>query len=306
MIYTLTLNPAIDREYSVPNLSFNDVLRAISTRNDPGGKGFNVSRMLAILGAPNTALAFAAGKSGEWLEWNLNDSGVATDFIWIDGETRTNTTVVTSSGDNYLKVNEAGPQISENSQAELLDHIQSLSQAGDWWVLAGSLPPSVPEDFYGKIIDLLKKKDAHVFLDTSGAALKSALHHVPDWIKPNQHEAEEISGFSDPIKAADWFKDLWIKNSAITLGSEGVFLSTNENMWQIQSPKIVEANPIGAGDAFVGGTVYGLVEGLPPLESVKWGVACGAMAASLPGTGFGSRAEVEKLLSQVSASEYDG
>lgn len=304
MIYTVTLNPAIDREYSVPELSFNDVLRASATRNDPGGKGFNVSRMLAVLGSPNTALAFAAGKSGEWLEWNLNDSGVATDFIWVGGETRTNTTVVSSSGENHLKVNEAGPQISEQAQSNMLNHIESLAQAGDWWVLAGSLPPGVPENFYGIIIDLLKKKDARVFLDTSGSALSTALHHFPDWIKPNQHEAEEISGFADPVEAANWFKGLWIKNTAITLGSAGVFLSADDKQWQIQSPKIVEANPIGAGDAFVGGTVYGLFQGLSALNSVRWGIACGAMAASLPGTGFGSREEIEKLLESVVFSSH--
>ena len=81
MIYTVTLNPAIDREYSVPELHFNDVLRAGSTRNDPGGKGFNVSRMLAVLGEPSVALAFAAGKSGEWLESSLNRLGIHTDFV---------------------------------------------------------------------------------------------------------------------------------------------------------------------------------------------------------------------------------
>ncbi|MFK7800109.1 MAG: 1-phosphofructokinase family hexose kinase [Anaerolineae bacterium] len=304
MIYTVTLNPAIDREYTVPELSFNDVLRASDTRNDPGGKGFNVSRMLAVLGEPNTALAFAAGKSGEWLEWNLNHSGVATNFIWVDGETRTNTTVVTSKGDQHLKVNEAGPEISPEAQTELLNRIDELAKAEDWWVLAGSLPPGVPDNFYGTIIDRLKERGAYVFLDTSRTALSSALHHFPDWIKPNLQEAHEISGFDDPVRAVGWFQSLWIKNTAITLGRDGVFLSADESEWQIQSPEIVEANPIGAGDAFVGGTVYGLVQKLSPLDSVCWGVACGAMAASLPGTGFGTRPEIEKLLADVVVREY--
>jgi len=305
MIYTVTLNPAIDREYTVPALGLNDVLRASETRNDPGGKGFNVSRMLAVLGAPSTALAFAAGKSGEWLEWNLNHSGVATNFLWVEGETRTNTTVVTGSSDQYLKVNEAGPQVSEAAQAEMLNRVGQLAQAGDWWVLAGSLPPGVPENFYGKMIDQLKEAGAHTFLDTSGTALSSALHHFPDWIKPNTHEAEEISGFADPVKAADWFESLRVNNIAITMGGDGVFLSADESQWMIQSPKITEANPIGAGDAFVGGTVYGLVEKLSPLDSVRWGVACGAMAASLPGTGFGTKAEIKSLMADVVIREYE-
>ncbi|MFT5194910.1 MAG: 1-phosphofructokinase family hexose kinase [Cellvibrionaceae bacterium] len=304
MIYTVTLNPAIDREYSVPKLNFNDVLRAGSTRNDPGGKGFNVSRMLAVLGEPSTALAFAAGKSGEWLEWNLNQSGVATNFIWVDGETRTNTTVVTSDGDDYLKVNEAGPEISAVAQAEFLACVDQLAQPDDWWVLAGSLPPGVPENFYSTLIHHLKEHKARVFLDTSGPALSAALHQLPNWIKPNAQEAQEISGHSDPVRASNWFRELFIQNTAITLGSGGVFFASDDCEWRIQSPKIVEANPIGAGDAFVGGTVFGLVQNLSPLDAVRWGVACGAMAASLSGTGFGTRPEIEKLLAKVVVSEH--
>ena len=299
MIYTVTLNPAIDREYTVPTLKFDDVLRASSTRNDPGGKGFNVSRMLAVLGTTSTALAFAAGKSGEWLESELNRLGIATDFVGINGETRTNTTVVSRDAEHHLKVNEAGPEVSVKAQAELLSRVEQLTKPGDWWVLAGSLPPGVSENFYGKIIDLLKVREAHVFLDTSGKALSAALHHHPDWIKPNIREAEEITGFADPIKAAEWFQSIWIKNAAITLGKDGVFLLDGEDEWQVQSPQIDEVNPIGAGDAFVGGTVYGLANQLSSLDAARWGVACGAMAASLPGTDFGTRNEIEKMLSRV-------
>lgn len=305
MIYTLTLNPAIDREYTVPNLKFDDVLRATATRNDPGGKGFNVSRMLAVLGRQSTALAFAAGKSGEWLESTLSRSGIVTKFVWVDGETRTNTTVVSETGGHHLKVNEAGPMISAEAQAELLACIEQLVKPGEWWVLAGSLPSGVPENFYGTIIDLLKAQQAHVFLDTSGEALSTALHHHPDWIKPNGQEAKEITGFSDPAKAAEWFQTLWIKHAAITLGKDGVFLLDGDIEWHIQSPKIEEANPIGAGDAFVGGTVYGLANQLSSLEAVRWGVACGAMAASLPGTDFGTCDEIKRLLAKVVVLEQN-
>ncbi len=305
MIYTVTLNPAIDREYSVAKVAFNSVLRAGSTRNDPGGKGFNVSRMLAVLDQPSTALAFAGGSAGRWLEGQLNDLGIATDFIWVDGETRINTTVVSGEDDDYLKVNEAGPKISSDSVSTLLSKIESLAQPGDWWVLAGSLPPGVPSDFYAQMTKRLKQLGASVFLDTSGEPLSAGLHAKPHWIKPNEHEAAELTGLTDPGQAAEWFDKLGIKNVAISLGSKGVFFVDEDDSHRLLSPKIVEQNPIGAGDAFVGGTVYGLVNSETSIDAIRWGIACGAMAASRPGTDFGTKKEVKELRSKVALEKTE-
>src|SRR3954451_24411287 len=112
MIYTVTLNPALDRELTVPALVFDDVLRATETRVDCGGKGFNVSRMLAALGAESIALGFAGGHTGAMLRDGLAALGIETDFVQIGGETRTNVSIVMTNDGHYVKVNEAGPTIS--------------------------------------------------------------------------------------------------------------------------------------------------------------------------------------------------
>ena len=167
MICTVTLNPAVDRELTVDTIVFDTVLRASEWQVDCGGKGFNVARMLKSLGTPSIALGFAAGKSGEMLQGILEGLGIETDFVWVAGETRTNVSIVSADNENYVKVNEPGPTISESDLTTLADKIRDRVQAGDWWVLAGSLPPGVPADYYSELIDIIQSAGARVFLDTS-------------------------------------------------------------------------------------------------------------------------------------------
>src|SRR5512141_2264913 len=132
MIYTLTLNPAVDRELTVPAMEFDSVLRASESRIDFGGKGFNVSRLLKGMNEPSTAVGFLGGRAGELLQDGLQSLGIGCDFVWVPGETRTNVSVVTQSHDHYLKVNEKGPLVDEAKQKELLDKIDVLAKHGDW------------------------------------------------------------------------------------------------------------------------------------------------------------------------------
>jgi fructose-1-phosphate kinase PfkB-like protein len=120
MIYTLTLNPAVDRELTVPAITYDTVLRAAQSQVDFGGKGFNVSRLLMGLGSASTAVGFLGGKTGEILQEGLQSLGIGTDFVWISGETRTNISIVTPTGGHYIKVNEKGPVIAPEKQQELL------------------------------------------------------------------------------------------------------------------------------------------------------------------------------------------
>ncbi|MEM9777817.1 MAG: 1-phosphofructokinase family hexose kinase [Chloroflexota bacterium] len=297
MIYTLTLNPAIDREYRVSEITFDSVLRATETRSDPGGKGFNVSRMVAQLGAPTTAVAFAAGKAGEWLEEQLQGLGIATNFVWVEGETRTNTTVVADH--QHIKVNEAGPEICDRSIAELLQTVRSQVKPGDWWVLAGSLPPGVPSNFYAQLVGLIQSAGGMVFLDTSGEPLRQALNSQPNWIKPNEKEAADVSGTETPADALAWFVKQGLDNVVISLGKEGSMFLQGDRAIGLKPPKILEQNPIGAGDAFVGGMVYGLVNNEARGDAIRLGLVCGSLAASKPGTDFGTKEEIETLLNQL-------
>ncbi len=304
MIHTITLNPAVDRELTVPEIIYDEVLRATEARIDFGGKGFNVSRILIGLGTLNKAVGFLGGRSGELLQDGLQSLGIATDFVWVPGETRTNVSIVTQSNDRYIKVNEKGPQIDSARQAELLQKIDQLAKPGDWWVIAGSLPPGISADYYAKIVHVLNAKHSQVLLDTSDEALRFGLQEKPYLVKPNALEAHVLTGL--PVDTPQQIKtvaaavrQLGAQNVVISMGKQGALLQTDQGTWLTHSPKIKEMNPIGAGDSMVGGLVYALSQGYSVKESLGWGVASGAATASLPGTQVGTLPLIESLLPKV-------
>ncbi len=301
MIYTLTLNPCLDRELTVPAIEFDSVLRATKTQLDFGGKGFNVSRLLIGLGAPNTAIGFVGGKAGEMLDAGLQALGIDTDFVWIGGETRTNVSLVTPSGGQYLKVNEPGPAIEPANQQELLDKIERQARPGDWWVLAGSLPPGVPDSFYAQIVAGLNAHGALTVLDTAGPALRLGCQAKPFLIKPNIEEARALAGRpkAAPAEIAADLRGLGAQNVVISMGKAGALLHASGETWLAHSPVVAEKNPIGAGDSMVGGLVWALTQGKSLKDSLGWGVASGAATASLSGTEVGTRSLIEALLAHV-------
>lgn len=304
MIYTLTLNPALDRELTVLVFAFDQVLRASAVRVDYGGKGFNVSRALAALGAESIALGFVGGATGESLTVGLADLGIQTDFVQVAGETRTNVSIVTADHAHYLKVNDPGPTIAPAERAALLQKIRALAQPRDWWVLAGSLPPGVPETFYAQVIQLVQSAGAHAVLDTSGEPLRLGCAARPFLVKPNAAEASRLTGARvtspDEARAAiGKIHVLGVQNVVISLGQAGALYSDGQSIWQAEPPAVDERNPIGAGDALVAGLVWALSRDDSGPEALRWGVACGAAAASLEGTAMGPRSLVKTLVRQV-------
>jgi 1-phosphofructokinase family hexose kinase len=304
MIYTLTLNPALDRELTVPELAFDQVLRASALRVDYGGKGFNVSRALAALGEKSVAVGLVGGLTGQRIARGLAELGIHTDFVPISGETRTNISIVSQSQPHHLKVNEAGPTITPAEQAALLQKIQGLAQTGDWWVLSGSLPPGVAATIYAEIIGLAQAAGAQALLDTSGPPLRYGCEAGPFLAKPNTVEASELTGkpVASPQEAQAALASihaLGVRNILLSRGKAGALLSTGEQIWLAEPPRIEERNPIGAGDAALAGLVWGLSHRLSWPETLRWSVACGAATASLAGTAVGPKALVERFVGQV-------
>ena len=307
MIYTVTLNPAVDRELTVPTIEFDSVLRASAWRVDYGGKGFNVSRMLRALGSDSVALGFAGGRSGELLRDGLESLGIGTDFVWVAGETRTNVSIVTEAHDHYVKANEPGPTISPAEEIALVRKVRQLAKAGDWWVLAGSLPPGVPASIYMQLIGDIQAAGAWVILDSSGDALRDGCAARPFLAKPNDVEIHKLTGLpvgnmAEIAAAAQAMQRSGVDNVIVSLGKKGALLADAESVWLAASPLIEEKNPIGAGDSMVGGLVWGLSQGFPLPQVLRWGIACGAATASMSGTAVGDRELVESLAAQVNVS----
>ncbi|MCE1255124.1 MAG: 1-phosphofructokinase [Anaerolineae bacterium] len=310
MIYTLTLNPGIDRELSVSEILFDHVMRASAWRVDWGGKGFNVSRLLKNMQTDSVALGFLGGKSGEMLRDGLQSLGISTDFVWVNGETRTNISIVAETPYHYIKVNEPGPTISAEQVEMMLQKVSDLAHAGDWWVLSGSLPPGVPADIYARLIKVIRQANAFAVLDCEGEALRLGCREKPFLVKPNHLEAEKLTGSTaqtlpDAIKTAGLIYKMGAENVVISMGEMGAVLVNQSGGWTVSAPEIQMRNPIGAGDSLVGGLVWGASRGLPVHEALKWGVACGAATASLSGTAIGTLPLVEELYRKVNCQPWN-
>ena len=238
----------------------------------------------------------------------LQTLGIETDFIWVEGETRTNVSIVSSENGQYVKVNEPGPAITATDLAELAKKIGDRARVGDWWVLAGSLPPGVPQTYYTELINIIQAAGAKVFLDTSGDALRQNCGAKPLLVKPNDEEAHELTGLPVTTKEeiAAVGKAVTAMGPAsviISLGKNGAMLVDDGKAWLAASPKIEAANPIGAGDSMVAGIVWGLSQGDSMREALCKGIACGAATASQKGTTVGSLEQVQQLLTEVQMGE---
>lgn len=300
MIYTLTLNPAVDLELSTPRLQMNEVNRATGSRKDCGGKGLNVSRMLSYLGTESIAMGFTGGKNGEWIVEQMQAQGVTTCFTSIVGETRTNVVLTTDDHSSHIKVNDPGPLVTGEEFEALLQQVKMVAAAGDWWVLAGSLPKGVSTDCYARLIDIIHTAGGFTLLDTSGEALKSGCAAGPTLVKPNLEEARELLGNQQlsPEECMKQIAELGPQQVIISLGKDGVAYINDNVSCLMQSPKIIEKNPTGAGDSLVAGLVYSLNLGNTLAGAVRFGAACGAATASLPGTELGNLELINSLLAE--------
>lgn len=178
MIYTVTLNPSLDKTLFFPRLVLGELNRARRVRLDVGGKGFNVSRALLALGVPSVAMGFVAGVTGQYLRQGLVGLGIEADLVEVKGtctsgagETRANLTVVDESTGQITKLNEAGPSVTNSDIERLLDRIRGRAQPGDLWVLSGHTPPGAPDDIYARIIRLVQQSGGRALLDGSGPSL---------------------------------------------------------------------------------------------------------------------------------------
>src|SRR5699024_7564039 len=184
MIYTCTITPSIDYTVYLPEFRDGTLNRTDEVYYYPGGKGINVSRVLQRLGVNNVALGFAGGFTGDYITQFLSREGIETDFIETNEITRINVKIKAAE---ESELNGPGPLINEAQQQELLSKIKGLSK-GDWFVLAGSLPGTIPLSFYQNIANLCKQKEVAFVLDTSGPNLKALIKTKPFLIKPNQDE----------------------------------------------------------------------------------------------------------------------
>lgn len=295
MIVTLTANPSLDRAVILADaLRPGEVQTADSTREDAGGKGINVTRVIAAAGEATVAVLplddddpFAAA---------LRAAHVPARPVAVRGAARANLTIADGEG-TTTKINLPGVTRTGADADALVDAVVEASASASWLVLAGSLPPGLPDDFYVRVITAVRH--AHdpaplIAVDTSGPALRAVVEAgAPDLIKPNDEELAELAGvdldpsvsLADAVHAvARTLVPARVREAFVTLGAHGAVLVTAEGAWHGTPPPTRVRSTVGAGDSSLAGFLLGRSGGAAPDECVRTGIRYGSAAAALPGT----------------------
>ena len=289
MILTVTLNAALDVTYRVPALVPGRAHRVTEVAERPGGKGVNVARVLHALGEPVVATGLAGGACGERIRSLLAAEGVRDAFVTIAAESRR--TVVVADGAGVTGLWEPGPTVRADEWSAFLGRFAALAHVARVVVLSGSLPPGVPMDGYGVLVDLARSAGAQTVLDADGAALRYGLAAGPDVVKPN---AEELAGLvgrpvgdgTDAVKAVGEVRSLGARQAVASLGSAGLVAATADGVVRRAFlPEPVAGNPTGAGDACVAALARGMLHRHPWAERLRDAVALSAAAVVAPVAG---------------------
>jgi 1-phosphofructokinase len=288
MIVTLTLNPSVDRTIEVDALVRGAVVRATGVHVDPGGKGINVSRALAVNAVKTRAVVTTGGAEGRHLAVLLQAEGIDMVDVPVSGATRSNVAVVEPDG-TTTKLNEPGAYVPvgelESFLQTVLQTVTASASDADWVVASGSLPPGVADGFYGDVIRALADSGVPVAVDTSGAALVAALEAGPALVKPNLHELVEATGcvirtIGDVLDAAAQLRGAGARAVLASLGRDGAVLVDDQGTWFAEAPAGTPQSSVGAGDALLAGFLAAGGGG----EALAQGVAWGAAAVGLPGS----------------------
>ena len=297
MIYTVTFNPSLDYVIQVDSLRLGEVNRTTSEQIYPGGKGVNVSIVLKNLGFDNVALGFIAGFTGDEVEHQIKSFGCKTDFIRVEkGNTRINVKIRSSE---ESEINGQGPAISQENLNTLLEKLEKL-QEGDILVLAGSIPNTLPNDTYEKIMERIAPKRVRIVVDTTRDLMLKVLKYHPFLIKPNTHELGEMFGVTlhtdaEIIAYAGKLQKMGAQNVLVSMAGKGaIFLADNGRVSQSLPPKGERINSVGAGDSMVAGFLAGFLETGDYSHALKMGLCTGS--ASAFSEWLATRNQVEQLM----------
>ena len=300
MIYTVTFNPAIDYVVRVEEVSLGQVNRSNREEIQFGGKGINVSVMLKHLGTDSCALGFLAGFTGKAIEDDLHRMGIRTDFIHLSqGMTRIN---VKLKAKEETEINGQGPGISQVDFQKLLEQV-ALLQPGDTLVLAGSIPQSLPDDVYERIIQSLAGKDIQVVVDATRDLLCHVLKYRPFLIKPNHIELGEIFDRTlhtdeEIRECASLLQQRGARNVLVSMAGDGAILLDETGAFhKIAAPKGEVKNSVGAGDSMVAGFLAGYLQSRDYETALRTGAAAGSATAF--SEGLAQRDEVQSLLDRM-------
>ena len=298
MIYTLTLNPALDYDMyldEVLKLEHLNLAKEVNFR--AGGKGINVSKVLKNLGVESTAIGYLAGFVGDFIKKDLEKDNIKSEFVELEGYTRINVKV--NADDKETELTGISPEISKEKLDELIDKMSNLKN-GDILVLSGSIPSSISNKIYKELSENVQS-EVEIVLDTRGNLLQDNIHNN-FLIKPNIHELRDMFGDKietkmEIVEKCKYFLEKGVKNVILSRGGEGALLINENFVLEASVPKGSLINSIGAGDSMVAGFIAGHVKGLSVEDSFKLSVASGSATAY--SYGLAEEKLVNKLYNEI-------
>ncbi|SQF81163.1 tagatose-6-phosphate kinase [Streptococcus equi subsp. zooepidemicus] len=309
MILTVTLNPSIDISYPLNRLTLDTINRVNRTTKTAGGKGLNVTRVLAEAGQSVVATGFIGGKLGDFVIHQLQEQGISNQFFKIKGETR-NCIAVLHEG-MQTEILEAGPYIDMDEAEGFLNHMSIIAKQFDILTFSGSLPKGLAAHYYQDLITMARAYGSKVVLDCSGAPLKAVLagKDKPTVIKPNLEELEDLIGqpvtldeerlislLSQPLfEGIEWI--------IVSLSAQGAFAKHHNRFYRVTIPKIEVVNPVGSGDATVAGIAWALAEGDDDETLLKKANVLGMLNAQETRTGHVNMAHFDELFDRIQVEE---
>ena len=296
MIYTVTLNPSMDLIVEVDNLEKGIINRMNNDLRVPGGKSLNVARLLRRLGMPSVATGFLGGYTGQFIEDWLKMEDIQTSFIKIDDESRINIKLLNQD----IIINGRGPNISLNEETELL-YFMSRIQEGDTVIMMGSLP-IMGEDIHERIISICNANGAEFIIDAEPKKLKTLLYRKPLIIKPNLSEVEimfdtKIDTEEKLLKYGFKLLELGTKHAIISVGENGAYLFSGENVFKGEVVKGKEIRTEGVRDSMIAGFIGTFIRTSDIKESFK--VALASATATAFSKDLAKRKQIEELLEKI-------
>ncbi|MFJ6167933.1 1-phosphofructokinase family hexose kinase [Micromonospora orduensis] len=308
LIISVSLNPALDITYAVPELVPDTSHRVTSVVSRAGGKGLNVARVLRQLGAETLVLGLLGGAAGEHIEAELATAGMPAQFIRLSGETRRTVTVLAQGTATVL--NEPGPHVTPAQWAAFRDLFAERVRAARVVVLSGSRPPGVPDTAYADLVTIARAGGAQAIVDAEGPALRHALAAEPALAKPNAHEAADLLGRpvrsrDDAVAVAHLLVRLGASAGVVSRGADGFVAVTGGTAHAARASERVSGNPTGAGDALAAVLAYGLVTRAPWPDVLARGAAVAAAAVACPWAGEYDDGVASRLLAGTTVESLE-
>lgn len=304
MIFTVTLNPALDKTVVIRNFKPGTVCRTESARLDAGGKGINISKVVQSLGGHSLAMGIAGGATGEYLCRELQKMEIPNDFVFSPAETRVNLKIVDPELGTNTDINDPGEPASQALLQQVFEKIEAAAQPGDLVAFAGKTPPETDEHLLAQWIEQLRLRGILTALDTVGAPMRWGVKALPTVIKPNQEELEELLGrkltsFSEITAAVQDLVRSGIQYVVVSQGADGALFFCGDRVLRAHGVNVPVRSTVGAGDSMLASVLLDLQRGSDLETIATHAVAVGAAAVMYPGTQAPSREDVEALMDQV-------